>query len=261
MNSKLYKIVILTLLFVGFSNLSSAQELNFTNLQNTSLLSSEQATIDLKTYEVNAEDYTLDYSIENAPKSITESETQEQVLSYAMTMLAMTAGFGVLNSSLGSGNQTLWCLGAEYFYRIALINKAAFYGALGANYEGSSSDFVDFSLFQFSLNLLMFQQLVKRFQQVRWMYGIATFYGFGKEKFENGFDYDVTRLTIGLVLGLQIMLSQQWALMIRTNLFNYQEQKREYEDFEATDYNRWALINKSNILAFSLIYTFGNRLK
>lgn len=227
-----------------FDTSVSTEAIDFTSLSTS--------TIDLSTYEINLEDYKLDYTVEDAPKSITESEAQEKVINYALSMVAFGVGLGI------NSDQTLWCLHAEYYMRLAMLKKGAVYGALGAAYNGSNSDFLTTTLLDVTLKLLMFTQLVKQFQQVRFLYGFRGAYGFGKEKFEDGFTYDITRLSMGLILGFQIMLAQQWSIMLQTNVFNYQELTRKYQDFETTNYSRWALINKSNILAFSLVYTFAN---
>ncbi|WP_456441781.1 hypothetical protein [Psychroserpens sp.] len=249
----------LYLMVFAFFLINNAAELQSQNLfenettfqdLDVSLISSN--TIDLRSYEVNLDDYELEYSVENASKSITENDAQEIVLNYALSMIALGVGFGF------NSDQTLWCLHAEYYLRLAMLKRAAIYGALGASYNGSNSDFISTSLIDITLKVLMFAQLVKQFQQVRFLYGLAGGYGFGKEKYEDGFTYDITRITIGIVLGFQIMLAHQWALMIQTNIFNYQEQTLKSGDFESKTFSRWGLINKRNLLAFSLIYTFAN---
>ncbi|MEY8849506.1 hypothetical protein AB9K26_11855 [Psychroserpens sp. XS_ASV72] len=251
MKTKVYKTVFLTLFVLGFSTSLNAQDFG-SIVQENDLFSTNKATIDLRTYEVNVDDFTLDYSVENAPKSITEHDAQQEVIGFALQMLAFGAGLGL------NGDQTLWCLHAEYYLRLAMLKRAALYGSLGAMYNGSNSDLLTTTIFDVTLKVLMFSQLVKRFQQVRFLYGLAAAYGFGTEKFEDGFSYDLTRLTIGLVVGFQMMLSPVWSIMLQTNIFNYAEQTRSYEDFEYTDYSRWALINKRNLVLFSLVYTLGN---
>lgn len=250
---QLFLIVLAFFLMNGASQLQSQSLFeNETTFQNLEFNSLSTETINLKTYEINIDEFALDYSIENAPKSITENDAEEAVLNFALNMVAFGVGFGF------NSDQTLWCLNAEYYLRLAMLKNAAVYGALGAGYNGSNSDFLSTSILNVTLKLLMFSQLVKQYQQVRFLYGILGGYGFGKEKFEDGFTYDITRLTLAVVVGFQIMLAQRWALMIQTNIFNYQELTRTYEGFEIKDYSRWALVNKSNLLAFSLVYTFAN---
>ncbi len=255
MKTKLLPLIVLGFLLINTNTKLQSQSLfeNNTPLNALDLSSSfTSETIDIRTYDINIDDFKLDYSVENAPKSITEHDAEAMVLNYALSMVAFGAGFGF------NSDQTLWCLQAEYYLRLAMLKRAAIYGALGATYDGSSSDFVNSTLLSITLKVLMFAPLVKQFQQVRFIYGVLAAYGFGNEKFEDGFKYDITRLTLGLVVGFQIMLAQQWSLMLQTNIFNYQEQTRTYEEFESKDYSRWALINKRNILAISLIYAFGN---
>ena len=225
---------------------------NETAFKNLNLTSFSTQTINLKTYEINTDEYALNYTLEDAPKSITENDAKEAALNFAPNMVGFGVGFGF------NADQTLWCISAEYYLRLAMLKNAAIYGALGAGYNGSNSDILSTSILNVTLKVLMFTQLIKEYQQVRFLYGLFGGYGFGNEKFEDGFSYDITRLTLGLVVGFQILLARQWSLMIQTNIFNYQELTRTYEDFEIKDYSRWALVNKSNLLAFSLIYTFGN---
>ncbi len=255
MKTKLLPLIVLGFFLLNANTQVQSQSLferetTFQNLDFSSSFASE--TINIRTHEINVDDYKLEYSIEDAPKSITEQDAQEMAINYALNMIAFGVGFGI------NSDQTLWCLHAEYYQRLAMLKCGTIYGALGAAYNGSNSDFISSTLLEITLKLLMFGQLVKQFEQVRFIYGLLAGYGFGNEEFEDGFKYDITRLTIGLVVGFQILLSHQWALMIQTNLFNYQELTRKYEDIENTDYSRWALINKRNLLAFSLIYTFGN---
>ncbi len=255
MKTKLLPLIVLGFFLINANTELQSQSLfendmTFQDLDFSSSLTSE--TIDLRTYEINIDDYKLDYTIEDAPKSITENEAQEMVMNYALSMIAFGAGLGIIS------DQTLWCLHAEYYMRLAMLKQGAIYGALGAAYSSSSSDYLTANLFDVSLKLLMVSLLVKQYQQVRFLYGLFGGYGFGKDKFDNGYDYDITRLTMGILIGFQIMLTTNWALMIQTNLFNYQELTRKHEDLEFTDYSRWTLINKSNLLAFSLVYTFAN---
>ena len=250
----------LFLMVLAFILINTATQLQSQNLneneitfQDLDISSLSYETIDLRSYEINLDDYNLEYSVENAPTSITQNDAQTHAIAYALSMLAFGAGFGI------NSDQTLWCLHAEYYYRLAMLKRSAVYGALGVTYNGSNSDFISTSLIDITLKVLMFAQLVKQFQQVRFLYGLASAYGFGKEKYEDGFTYDITRLTIGIVLGFQIMLAHQWALMIQTNIFNYQEQTLKNEGFETKTFSRWGLINKRNLLAFSLVYTFANK--
>jgi hypothetical protein len=104
----------------------------------------------------------------------------------------------------------------------------------------------------------MFAALVKRYQQVKILYGLFGRYGFGTETFNDGFKTDLTRLVVGLIVGFQILISPQWSFMIQTNILNYQEQTRKYDNVEIKNDTTWGLINKNNILAFSLVYTLAN---
>jgi len=249
----------LFLMLIALFILNSATQLQSQNLFETNnsfqkfdFKSLESQTISLRNYEVNIDDYKLEYTVENAPKSITENDAQEMVFNHPLSFIAFGAGLGIIS------DQTLWCLHAEYYLRLAMLKHGTIFGALGASYSASNSDFITATLFDITLKGLMFTQLAKEFKQVAFIYGFALAYGFGSEEFEGGYKYDLTRFTLGLVIGFQIMLTAQWAIMIQTHLFNYQELTRKHEDLEITDYSRWALINKSNILAFSLVYHFAN---
>lgn len=247
-------LMVLALFLINTASQLQSQNLNENEItfQDLDIVSMSSSTIDLRSYEVNIDDYKLEYSVENATKSITQNDAEANITDYALSMMAFGVGFGLIS------DQTLWCLHAAYYYRLAMLKRAAVYGALGVGYNGSNSDFVSTTLLEITLKVLMFAQLVKQFKQVRFLYGLAVGHGFGKEKFDGGYSYDITRLTMGIVLGFQIMLAHQWALMIQTNIFNYQEQTAKFEGNENTTYSRWALINKSNLLAFSLVYTFAN---
>ncbi len=234
---------------------------SFTNLKAQTLFDSNEEFItfsipsedvDMRTYEVTLDDE-FQYDNTFTPSNIPQYEAQENVAAFALSMLAFGVGFGFTEFD------TLWCLHAEYYLRLALLKGMAMYGAIGFAYNGVSGDFFDTTLFEATLKLLMFSVLVKRYQQVRLLYGILGAYGFGNDKFPDGFKTDITRITVGLVLGLQILLSQQWSFLIQTNILNYQEQTNDSNGIEVTTNSTWGFINKNNILAFSLVYTFGNR--
>ncbi|WP_323787492.1 hypothetical protein [Psychroserpens sp.] len=253
------KTKLLFLMTFAFFLINSATQLQSQNLyeneitfQDLDIASISSQTIDLKSYEVNIDDYELDYSVENAPKSITQNDAQVNAVAYALSMVAFGVGFGFTEF------ETLWCIHAEYYLRLALFTNSAIYAALGAGYNSINGDNFTANILDVTLKLLMFAALVKRYQQVKFLYGIFGRYGFGSEKFNDGFKTDFTRLVVGLIVGFQILISPQWSFMIQTSVLNYQEQIRKYSGIEIKDNTTWGLINKNNILAFSLVYTFAN---
>ena len=171
---------------------------------------------------------------------------------FARTMLALGAGFGF------GDDETLWCLHAAYYMQLALYTNAALYGSLGAAYNGSSTDNFNSSLIDFQFKLLMFNAIT-RYNQVHLIYGALLAYGLGTDKFDDGFNTDITRLTAGLILGFNIILTTQLALMLQTNIFAYQSQTlKPSSGNEFKSNNTWGLINKNNILALSLVFTLAN---
>lgn len=251
--TQLYLLVLAFFLINGAAQLQSQNSFESeTTFQDFDIISMSSKTIDLKSYEINLDDYELEYSIENAPTSITENDAQSNVAAYALSMIAFGVGFGFTEF------ETLWCLHAEYYLRLALFTNSAIYGALGAGYNGVSGDNFTLNLFDVTLKMLMFAALVKRYQQVKVLYGLFGRYGFGTETFNDGFKTDLTRLVVGLIVGFQILISPQWSFMIQTNILNYQEQTRKYDNVEIKNDTTWGLINKNNILAFSLVYTLAN---
>ena len=235
---------------------SSVSQLNAQNTfeydLNFNQLSGTQETIDLRTYEVTLDDE-LQYDISNAPKSITQFDAQQKAVAFALNMIAFGAGFGFTDL------ETLWCLHAEYYLRLALLQNAAFYGAFGLGYSSVDGDFLNTNLLNVSLKLLMVSLLAKQFQQVFLQYGLFAKYAFGKNKFSDGFKNDLNVLSAGLIVGLHILLTTQWSLMVQTNLLTYEEQTIKNEGNETKTDSTFGLINKNNIIALSLVYTFGNR--
>lgn len=175
----------------------------------------------------------------------------DPTIAYAAYMLGFGAGVGFGES------QTLWCLQSAFYWRLAMMQKSAFYLALGAAYEGFSSDFVDGSLINLYLRGLFFTPITK-YHQVQLVYGLLFAYGFGKEKFDSG-DIDITRLTIGAVLGLNIILSSYWSLMLQTNIFTYQNTDFDDGVGSFSDNSTFFFLNKNNVLALTLIYNLSRR--
>jgi len=213
-----------------------------------------QKPIDLRTYEALL-DEGISYDFSDAPKSITEYQRQENAVAYVMQMLAFGVGFGFTEL------ETLWCLHAEYYLRLALINNAALYGSLGVGYTGVSGDNFDSTITDVFIKVLMVSLLTKQFQQVFLQYGVFARYGFGNNTFNDGFKTDLNILSAGVVLGLHILLTSQWSLIAQTNVLTYQEQTNKFEGSEIKSNSTFGLINKNNILALSLVYTFGNNRK
>ena len=244
---------ILTLfLFVFITNTSVAQSL-FDNGYATDLdpLTNIEP-IDLRTYELDIDSFALDYDISEAPESITAHEDAAQV---AATFVRAFLAFG---AGLGFGNDdTLYCFHAAYYLKLAMVASSALYGSLGVVYSGLSGNNITESLIDLQLKFLMFTAIT-RYKQVHFLYGLMVAYGFGTLKFDSSYSYDITKLTAALVLGLSIILTTQWAIMLQTNVLAYISQKQKFEGNETKDSNTYGFINKNNILAFSLVYMFAN---
>ena len=180
-----------------------------------------------------------------------EYHDPQELIRFASTMLALGAGLGFGDS------QTLWCLHAAYYLRLALYAKSALYGSLGAVYDGLSADSFSRNLIDLQFKLLMFHAITQ-YSQVHLIYGALLAYGFGTEKFDGGNNYDITRLTAGLVMGLNIILSAQFSIMLQTNIFAYQSWKQKLNGSEFTNSNTFGFINKNNLLTLSLVLTLAN---
>lgn len=254
MKTKQLFLCVLTLLLINSVTQLQSQNLfeNTASFQNLNTFSISSNTIDLESYEVNIDDYELNYSIENAPKSITENDAETAVALYTLSMVAFGAGFGF------SEFETLWCLNAEYYLRLALLRNAAIYGALGVGHNSANADNFTTNISDVFLKLLMFSVLAKQYQQVKLQYGLLAKYGFGNYKYNDGYKTDITSLALGLVLGLHILITSQWSFMVQTNLLTYEELTNKFDGGETKSNSTFGLINKSNILAFSMVYTFAN---
>ena len=254
MKTKQLYLMLLMLFVLNATTQLQSQNLfeNETAITDLDISSLSSKTIDLRSYEVNLNDFELEYSIENAPQSITENDAETAVAAYALTMIAFGAGFGFTEF------ETLWCLHAEYYLRLALLNNAAIYGALGIGHNSVDADNFTSSVTDVFLKVLMFSVLAKQFQQVFFQYGLFARYGFGNNKFNDGYQTDLTILSVGLILGLHILLTNQWSLMVQSNFLTYQEQTNKFEGSEIKSNSTFGLINKNNLLALSLVYTFAN---
>jgi hypothetical protein len=238
---------VLMLFFISITNQSFSQNLDqpISTDVNFSIPSEK---LDIRTYEISLNE-DIQYDFSNSPKSITQYEAQEEAVAFALNMIAFGGGFGFTDL------ETLWCLHAAYYLRLAMLKNKAVYGSLGVGYNYTNAEFVTVGLVDISLKLLMFSVLAKRYKQVRAQYGIFGKYAFGTNKFEDGFKNDVTRLSLGIVVGLHILLSPLWSIMVKTNLLTYQEQTIKSNGNEIKDNQTFGLINKSNLLLFSLVFT------
>ena len=170
-------------------------------------------------------------------------------------MLGFGAGF-----AFGEGD-FLYCLHASMFFRLAMFTTSALYGGLGLLYEGYSGDFFTQNLFAVTGYLMMFTALTK-FREVFLLYGLLGSYGFGKERDDQfNFDYDLTRFTLGALLGVSIVLSPQWSIAMYTTILTYQSLTRKYGGNESKFDNTFFALNKQNAFTISLLYYLGNKSK
>ena len=208
---------------------------------------------------INVDDLTDGVDIYEEDKVFTvdyleTAQDPAEVALYALTMIAFGAGIGFVD------DDTLWCLHAAYFMRLAMYTNSALFASLGIVYSGLSGNSFTRSFIDFQIKLLMFSAFTK-YKQVSFIYGLLLAYGFGSDKF-NSFKSDITRITVGAVIGLSIILSTNWSLMLQTNPFTWISQKTKPDgssDNEFTDDFTSVLINKQNIVAISLLYNFAIR--
>ncbi|WP_430467130.1 hypothetical protein [Winogradskyella ouciana] len=218
--------------------------------------------INLEKKEIKAEDFTnleTDYLVEdfksyleNKPelsKAINEQVNPEDIV-FAMQMLAIGAGVGF------GDDETLWCLQAAYYYRLKLFQRSALFASLGLKYDGLSIGDRTQSLVGLQVSLLMFQA-ISQLNEIRLIYGLLGGYGFGNEKFDS-FTTDITRITLAVVVGFQLMLSTNWSLALHTNLVAHNRWtfKPESGGEFKNDFTNF-LINKNNIFTLSLLFNLG----
>ena len=199
-------------------------------------------------------DYILDdfkSYIANKPELSTKAfDEQVEDILFAIQMIAVGAGLG-----LGE-DETSWCFHAAYYYKLRQFQRSALYASLGVAYNGLSIGDRTQSLVDLQLRLLMFQT-ISQFNEIRIIYGLLGGYGFGSDKFDN-FTTDITRITLAVVMGVQLMLSTRWSIAIQTNLaahtsFTYKpESGGEYKN----DFTN-LLIMKNNLLTLSLFFNLG----
>ena len=202
--------------------------------------------------DYTAEDFVKDidvYDFEDTTKGISTYNAHdplgiETIFAASMLGVGLGAGFGE--------DETLWCLHAAYYMRLAMFTKAALYGSFGIVYDGSKINDVTQNLIDLQLKFLMFRTLTQ-LHEVSLVYGALFAYGFGTEKF-SGYNRDITRFTAAAVLGLSIILNPRFSLLAQTYLFSYQNTKFKPDngnDFEVD--STFAFINKRNLLTLSLL--------
>ncbi|WP_296383430.1 hypothetical protein [Winogradskyella sp.] len=213
--------------------------------------------------EIKAEDFTnldtdyiledFQFYMENKPEmseKVFATQVKPEDLLFAVQMLAIGVGFGF------GENETQWCFHAAYHYKLRQFQRSALYAALGFAYSGFNFNDQKQSLIDIQLKLLMFHAISK-FNEIRLIYGILGAYGFGNEKY-NSFTTDITRVTLALVMGFQLMLATKWTLALHTNILTHTSRTFKPENGgEFKDNFTNVLINKSNLLTLSLLFNFG----
>jgi hypothetical protein len=180
-----------------------------------------------------------------------EVHDPQDLIRFASTMLAVGAGLAFGDS------QTLYCLHAAYYLRLAMYTRSALYGSLGAAFDGLSNDSFTRSLIDLQFRLLMFHAITQ-YRQVHLIYGLMLAYAFGTEKFDGGSKYDITRFTAALVMGFNIILSAQFSIMLQTNILAHQRWTQKLNSSEIENNTTWGFINKNNLLTLSLVWTLAN---
>lgn len=213
--------------------------------ENASLLNSFKAENFLNTFKVPSfkdDLITLEYK---------PAVQQENTVKFIRTMLGIGAGLGFTE------DETLWCLGASYFYRLKLMQRSALYGSLGLMYNGLSNDLFNQNLIDVQLQLLMFQS-IRNLTEIQLVYGILGAYGFGSEKYD-GFKSDLSRVTVAAVLGVYLAISSTWSLLLQTNVFTYQSltAKPQSGGKFKTDYTGFFL-NKASLFSLTVLIHLTN---
>lgn len=246
----------LFLLFaIVISTISFSQ--NYSSLESSSLIENQSSENYSIFDSINIDDLTEEINLnplENKTITVNYLEEQNtlQELVFANTMLALGAGLGF------GEDETLWCLHAAYYLRLALYAKSALYASFGAVYNGSTINDFNVNIIDLQLKLLMFSSISK-LNEIRLIYGLLGGYGFGSEKFD-GYTTDITRITLAAVIGLQLMLATNWSLSLQTNLLAYQSRTFKPENgSEFKDNFTNVLINKNNIISLSLLFNLGRR--
>lgn len=190
--------------------------------------------------------------MENKPEvnlKALEEQKPEDII-FAMQMLAIGAGLGF------GEDETLWCLHAAYYYKLRQFKRSALYASLGLVYDGLSIGDRTQSIIDLQLKLLMFHT-ISQLNEIRLIYGLLGGYGFGSDKYNN-FTTDITRITLAVVMGVQLMLSTRCSIALQTNMITHRaltykpESGEEYKN----DFTNF-LIAKNNLLTLSLFFNLG----
>lgn len=253
MKTKLCFLVCSAFLLLVVSNNSYSQSL----YESPAELTTFTSDVDLnQTYTFTSEQESFDFaealtSVDETLGLEEEDHDPENLARFASTMLALGAGLAFGDS------QTLYCLHAAYYLRLALYSRSALYGAIGAAFDGLDNDSFTRSLIDLQFRLLMFHAITQ-YRQVHLIYGLMLAYAFGTEKFSGGTKYDITRLTAAIVMGFNIVLTAQFAIMLQTHIFAHQRWTQKFNGSEFKNNTTWGFINKSNLLTLSLVWTLAN---
>ncbi len=166
-----------------------------------------------------------------------------------------------LGGSLGSDDQSAFCIGGDYFHRVSGEdrNVGSYLGAT-ALYDFNS--FGDDSKFRI-LNLgLKYEARVpiSRKREAQWVIGGRGSYDFGKDEFNN-FEQDIRGYTLGIYSGLNLSLTDRINLGIAFPLVSYNDYTFEDEfGDEFDDTNTEIFMNKHNPAMLYVRFNLNNRL-
>ncbi|WP_406685272.1 hypothetical protein N1F78_05985 [Seonamhaeicola sp. MEBiC1930] len=256
MKTKLFSYVCSILLLLVFSGNIYSQNFSENLFESQKDLTSFVDTFELDTsvsYDYDESTTEFEFNTEsplNAEITL-EPQSAEELIVFASTMIALGAGIGF------GEDQTLWCLHAAYYMRLAMYTKSALFGSFGVVLDGFSGNSFTRNLMDFQFKLLMFHAITK-YYQVHFIYGAMLAYAIGSEKFDAGSKYDLTRLTAALVLGFNIILTSQLAIMLQTNILAHQNWTQKLDDMESKSNSTLGFINKQNLFVLSLVWTIAN---
>lgn len=164
---------------------------------------------------------------------------------YPQNFLEFSGGLGL--DSTEDDNETSYCIGAGYNYRISEdnYNRASYLRGF-ATQHWKNSDNIESSITRVGAGYTLFDRIDK-LGQLDLTYGLDVSYGFGT--FENfNVDEDYTELAASFKIGANYQVTDRFAVGITAPVFSWAQQKFKANGFEFEQDRTWVGLNKDNLV-------------
>ncbi|WP_299223483.1 outer membrane beta-barrel protein [uncultured Psychroserpens sp.] len=164
------------------------------------------------------------------------------------------ASLGYGSDSSDDDTVSAFCAGAEFMYNIIGGDEGALYGGLYGSYHTTSADDWDESIIRGGVRARYYDHILpsRRLQAV---YGVDIFTETGDREI-GMFKDDITGFGGSAVVGLNYNFNENLSLRVDAPVFTTLSRTLEFEGGEVDVDKTWFGINKDNVVALALLFSF-----